>query len=590
VSDRLAAVAERWHRLRRNEQVILNILAVAVGVIVAYAAIGFRGMIAGVQWLAYGFPDEAVYSKAALLSPWYILVMPAVGGLVVGVLAKLLLPGGRPQGVPEVIEASVLRQGSIGVREGVGAAVVSATSLGFGASAGREGPMVHFGAAIAAWIARGLHLGSGLSRTILGCGVAAAVSASFNAPIAGVFFALEVVIGHYALSAFAPVVIASVAGTLICRIHLGPEPAFELPGYQIVSMLEFPAFLLLGVVCAGIAMSFNWAVSFTQRVVDSLPIPVLLLPACGGLLVGALAAHFPHILGVGYEATDAALNQELPLWLLVWLIVLKTAATAITLGCRFGGGVFSPSLFLGAMTGGAFGIIAAKAFPEMAAGHGAYAIVGMGAVAAAVLRAPISTILIVFELTGDYEMTIAAMVACSTATVLQQQLQGDSYFHRQLVRRGLHLTGGRARHLLRNLPVRDVMDRRFHLVEATATLRDLKRLLPGAPPTGFLLIDAEQRLTGTVSFADLRQIAFDADVDDAMPAQEIAHATPSFVAADDSLERALRAMEQAGENHLPVVDGAESRRVVGIIHQVDALRAYNRALLQVQAEEHGERT
>lgn len=589
MSLRLAAAAERWRRLRQNEQIVLNLLALAVGIVVAYAAIAFRGAIAGVQWAAYGFPDEAVYTKAAALPYWHILLMPALGGLVVGVLLKLLMPDDRPHGVPEVIEASVLRQGRLGLREGIGAALVSATSLGFGASAGREGPMVHFGAAIAAWLARRLHLGTGLSRTILGCGVAAAVSASFNAPIAGVFFALEVVIGHYALSAFAPVVIASVAGTLICRMHLGPDPAFDLPGYQIVSVFEFPAFLLLGVVCAGIAMTFNWSVGFTQRVVESLPIPKLLLPACGGLLVGALAVNFPHILGVGYEATDAALNQKLPLWLLIWLVVLKTAATAITLGCRFGGGVFSPSLFLGAMTGGAFGIIAASAFPELAAGHGAYAIVGMGAVAAAVLNAPISTILIVFELTGDYEMTIAAMVACPTATILQQQLQGPSYFHRQLARRGLSLTGGRARHLLRGLPVREVMDRRFHLVEEATTLRDLKRLLPSAPPTGFLLIDKEQRLTGTISFADLRQIAFDSDVDDLINARDIAHASPSFVAAEDSLERALQAMESAGENHLPVVDSTDSRCVVGIVHQVDALRAYNRALLQVQAEEHDER-
>ncbi|MEQ9639559.1 MAG: chloride channel protein [Alphaproteobacteria bacterium] len=585
-----AAVTDRWNRLRHNEQIILNLVAVAVGIVVAYAAIAFRGAIAGIQWIAFGFPDEAVFTKAAQLPDWQILLLPALGGLIVGVLLKLLMPDNRPHGVPEVIEANVLRQGRLGLREGIGAAVISATSLGFGASAGREGPMVHFGATLASWLAQRLHLSAGLSRTILGCGVAAAVAASFNAPIAGVFFALEVVIGHYALSAFAPVVIASVAGTVVSRIHLGTEPAFILPGFEIVTMLEFPAYLLLGVVCAAIAMTFNWSVTFTQKVVESLPIPPLLLPACGGLLVGALAVNFPHILGVGYEATDAALNQQLSLWLLIALIVLKTAATAITLGCRFGGGVFSPALFLGAMTGGAFGIVAAHAFPELATGHGAYAIVGMSAMAAAVLGAPISTILIVFELTGDYEMTIAAMVASSTATVLTQQLQGPSYFHRQLVRRGLNLAGGRARHLLRAVLVRDVMDRRFHIVREDAPLRDLKRLLPSAPATGFLLVDEDEGLTGMLSFADIRAVAFEADVDEQMNAKEIAHAAPAFLTAGDSLERALQAMETSGENHLPVVDDDKTRRVVGIVHQVDALRAYNRALLQLQAEEHGVRS
>ena len=279
--------------------------------------------------------------------------------------------------------------------------MVSAASLGVGASAGREGPMVHLGASLASALAHRLELSPNLSRTILGCGVAAAVAASFKAPIAGVFFALEVVIGHYALSTFAPVVVASVAGTVISHIHLGELPAFILPAYEIVSAWEFPAFFLLGGVSAVIAMIFMWSIIVADDVVERVPVPGWLKPAAGGLVVGAVAIAFPQILGVGYGATDAALKELIPLTLLIALIALKVVMTAVSLGCRFGGGVFSPPLFIGAMTGGAFGIIATGVFPELAAHHGAYAMVGMSAVAAAVLGAPISTILIVFELTGD---------------------------------------------------------------------------------------------------------------------------------------------------------------------------------------------
>ena len=259
-------------------------------------------------------------------------------------------------------------------------ALASALSIGVGASVGREGPVVHLGASLGSWVAKRLHLGRVLARTLLGCGVAAAVAASFNAPIAGSFFALEVVVGHYALSAFAPIVIASVTGTLISRARYGDYPAFILPDdWIIASFWEFPGFALLGLVSAAAAIVFMWSIMFTEDTVERLPLPKWSRPAFAGLLVGLIALAFPEVLGVGYEATDKALSDLYPLWFLVALIVAKTAATAISLGGGFAGGVFSPSLYVGAMVGGAYGIIATQAFPELSSGHGAYTIIGMGA-------------------------------------------------------------------------------------------------------------------------------------------------------------------------------------------------------------------
>ena len=579
---------ERWLRLARHEQIVLSVLAVLVGVAIGHAAVLFRLAIGAVQRLAFGFADEAMLPQVFGLEWWHILLAPAVGGLALGLFLRWAMPGGRAQAVPEVIEAVALRNAGMDLKAGLFAAGVSAWSLGVGGSAGREGPVVHLGATLAAWVAERLKMSPALSRTLLGCGVAAAIASSFNAPIAGMFFALEVVLGHYALSAFAPVVIASVAGAMIGRAYFGASAAFAVPLVAIVSPLELPAFALLGVVAAGVAMVFMWSITFATDTVDSLPVPDWLKPAAGGLAIGALAVHFPQILGVGYAATDAALRAELGLAFMVWLVFLKTSAAAITLGCRFGGGVFSPALFLGAMTGGAFGIVAAWLVPETAASHGAYALVGMAAVSAPVLGAPISTILMVFELTSDYQMTIASMIAATTATVIVQQAVGRSFFHLQLQRRGLDLRGGRARHILTQLRVRDAMSRDVETVPASATIGEIKRRLMVHPDSTFAVVGEADRLIGTVSFVELSEVAFEPSVDLLLNAADAARMPAVVVTPEDRLERVLEQMEFQGEEHVPVVADRTSDRVAGLLHRTEVLRVLNRALFEAHAEEHDE--
>ncbi len=585
----LASQFARTRSLLQNDQVLMAVVAALVGVLVAYAAIAFRLSIGGVQWLSYGIYAEKLIGRVTELPVWQVVLVPAAGGLVVGLFLQFIMPGGRPMGVAHVIEAMALRNGHMRLRDGLAAAFVSVVSLGAGASTGREGPMVHLGATIAGAATRRLGLSPHLGRTLLGCGVAASVAASFNAPIAGVFFALEVVVGHYALSAFAPVVIASVAGTVICRAHLGEQPAFLLPQFGVNSLWEFPAFMLLGAVCAVVAMIFMWSIFYAERVVKSLKVPDWLKPAAGGLAIGAIAVEFPQILGVGYEATDAALNELLPLWLLLLLIVLKTAATAISIGCRFGGGVFSPSLFIGAMTGGAFGLMAAGVFPHLAASHGAYAIVGMSAVAAAVLGAPISTILIVFELTGDYQITVAVMAATSIATMIVQQVQGRSFFHWQLENWGLNLRGGRARHLLQTLTVQDVLAEDFDKISERTPIAEIKSMFSRLPHGTFVVVDDADKLVGTISFADLKQIAFDPSLDSLINARDVAHSHAPAPLLGDTLEEVLAVMDVSGEEHLAVIADTADRSILGIVHHGDVLRAYNRALLEAQVEEHDDK-
>lgn len=511
------------------------LLALVIGVGVAYFAILFRSVIGFVQLFWLGSYSERVYTIAADLPTIVVIITPAFGGLLIGLFLHFVMPSRRAFGVADVIEARAIKDCQIPVKSGLASAIVSAASLGVGASAGREGPVVHLGAMLATAIEDLFNLPKSARRTLLACGVAAAVSASFNAPIAGVLFAHEVILAHYAISAFVPIVISSVAATVIARIHLGDFPAFIIPDYQITSYWEFPAFALLGLVCAAVAILFQFSLIISDRVANTIPMPLWSRPMVGGLMVGAIAVFYPQVLGVGYDSTDAALKQQFPLEILFALLIAKTAATAITLASRFGGGVFSPSLYLGAMAGGAYGLIAATVFPEVASSAGLYAIVGMGAVAAAVLGAPISTTLIVFELTGGYEVTIALLLAISIASGLSQAINGRSFFYWQLETRGLFLQGGEHKRIVRSLRVRDFM-----------TALEL----------------------------------------DEVPEPVTADSGDAWLTLEDTLESALRAFDRTGHHRIAIVDARDTTKIIGWADHWAALDALNRALIEVHVEEH----
>ncbi|WP_420414517.1 chloride channel protein [Roseibium sp.] len=522
---------------RSNRLHIVWLLAIIIGVLVAAAAIIFRTMIGLFQWPWLRTTTELTMQAAAAQPWWVILLAPALGGLAVGWILHKFHPYQRAGGVADVIEARAYGGRGLPLRAGLWSGLVTTISLGCGASAGREGPVVHLGATVGAAVCEKLSLPDSARRVLLGCAVASAVSASFNAPIAGVLFAHEVILGHYAVSAFVPIVLASVMGTLLVRWWFGDVAAFVIPQYEITSYLEIPAFALLGLTCAAVAIIFQFALIGTDWTARNITMPLWLRPVLGGLAVGTLGIFFPGILGVGYEATDLALKHELPLFTLLSLLVVKTAATAITLASRFGGGIFSPALYLGAMTGGAFGLIAASVFPEMASSHGLYAILGMGAVAAAVLGAPVSTTMIVFELTGGYALSIALLLAVSIATGLTQAVHGKSYFHWQLGMRGCFVNEGAHRLLSETVKVRDFMD----------------------PPPEEEDPDALKFNPGTDG---------------------------PYLHDTDSLESALKSFDACGKSSLPVVRKGNATKIIGTARHVRGLRYFNAALIKATKEEH----
>lgn len=299
-----------------------------------------------------------------------------------------------------------------------------------------------------------------------------------------------------------------------------------------------------------------------------------------------MALQAPEILGVGYEATDWALGGQLGFATLVALLFAKIAATSICLGCNFGGGVFSPSLFIGAMAGGAFGILATAMFPELSSGHGAYTLVGMGAVAGAVLGAPMSTILIVFEMTGNFALAIAVMVAVVISSVLTQIVLGDSLFTWQLARNGVSLRAGRETGLLQQIRVRDVMKADHTTLPPTAAFEEVVQALHGARFGEVFVVEEDGRLTGVITTLDM--VPADGPDPATATAAELARPHPPVLEAGDTLDAAMELMDQAGESHIAVVEDEATRRLVGFVHEHDVMLAYHRAILRARAEERGE--
>ncbi|WP_440959279.1 chloride channel protein [Oceanicaulis sp. LC35] len=444
----------------------LWLLALVVGVVAGYAAIGLRLAIQSVQLIAFGEFSERLASTASTLPAIMVILAPVAGGCVVSLLLYVglktkWLPEIRAEGVADVMEARAAQGGKMALMPSVWSALVHAVSIGAGGSTGREGPSVNLGAALASFISQPLNLPARGARIMLACGASAAVAASFNAPVAGALFAFEVVLGHYALRSIGPVAAASVIGAILSRIHFGATPAFSVPEVPPASLADFIAIIPLGLVSAALAiacvmLAFNVPRHLATRA-QALSIPLWILPPFGGLLIGGLGLLAPEVLGVGYEATSIALAGGYAIATLAALIVLKLAAIVATMAFRFGGGIFAPSLYLGAMLGALYGALIAPILGPDSAGSAYFAVIGMGAVGGAVLGAPLSTTLIVFELTASYEASIALLVCVSLASVITTSITKGSFFHKQVERHGFDLTQGDARVILQTIRARDIM-------------------------------------------------------------------------------------------------------------------------------------
>jgi len=565
--------------LRTNQHTIMAVLAVAVGLAGGLGAVGFRHLINFFQTLAYGSSDELLHVVLAL--PWYLKVwVPAAGGLVVGPLVYFFAKEAKGHGVPEVMEAVALKGGVIRKRVVVVKSLASAISISTGGSVGREGPIVQIGSAIGSTLGQLLKVSQDRMRTLVGCGAAAGIAATFNAPIAGSMFALEVILGDFGLATFSPIVISSVVATAVSRAFLGDVPAFIVPTYELISAWEFPLYMGLGLFCAVVGVVFTKVLYLTEDLFDEFKFPEYLKAIIGGLILGVAGLFFPEILGVGYGGIDLALGQKLAWYALLLLIVVKILATSITIGSGGSGGIFAPSLFLGAMAGGFFGAVVHQFLPTVTASPGAYSIVGMGAVVSATTHGPLAAMLILFEMTGNYKIILPLMLSCILATIFAGMLKKDSIYTLKLARRGINIREGKEINVLKSMFVKDVMNPRVETIQESCAVVDMADQISKSKFNSFPVLNADNKLVGIISFNDYSEAIFDEDLKDLVVAKDLASENVVTVSADDDLFAALEKISRKDFSTMPVVSPDDPTELVGIVTRRDIIGAYEKAVLK----------
>ena len=552
-------------RLRIPQSTYLLFAALLVGLGGGFGAVGFRALIGYEGGLAAALTAALAHpiGSAALI------VSVGLGGALAAWITARFAPEARGHGVPEVMAAVALRGGMIRPRIILIKALASATSIGFGGSVGREGPIVQIGSAIGSVLGQIARAPTPIVRTLVACGAAAGISATFNAPIGGVFFASEVILGDFAPRSFAVIVVASVVSAVVGRTILGNRPSFDASAFALVSPRELWLYALLGVLCALWATAFVTILYAFEDAADRVRLPAALKGFLGFAIVGAIGLALPQILGVGYAAMQHVLDGHVAFPRALELALAKPLATSLTLAAGGSGGVFAPSLYTGAMLGDAFGRIVHGLFPTWTALPAAYGLVAMSALFAAAAEAPITAVMIVFEMSNDYTIILPLMIATVIASVLGRRLLGSTVYERKLLRRGIDWKRVRRPHALANVRAGSVIAPadEDETAEADESVSDVVARI-GERGDGVVIVK-DRRLVGTVSVSALAQAAIE---DPRIPVGALPHHGTATVYRTDPLERAADLLADSSVAMLPVLD--ENEQVVGVLTRRLVLDAY----------------
>jgi len=579
--------------LHTQDGIYLGALALIVGVMAGYGALFLR---LGIEEMSVLWTDHRSWSDAMSEIPWYIyLIAPVAGGLVVGWINTKILNYDQARVIPGVIEALTERGGRISFRKAAGEAASSIIAIGSGASMGREAPTVALGAALASMLGQRLGLTEKQLRTLLGCGIAAGIAASFNAPIAGVLFALEVILADYAIATFTPIVLAAVMATIITRAELGNYPVFTIPEFELVSGWEIPAYIGLGIFCGLIAAFIVKALPVARSIFEENVSNPLFRPAVAGFILGCVALFLPEIMSIGYGIVDSILLEQILVdslgWIMpitVFLAVLLIAKVLTSVMCSaggFGGGMIGPSLFIGATAGALFGYIGHGIFPEYSESFGAYALVGCGALLAATIQAPMSTILMIFELSGDYHIMVPLMAACVVAALVKRAFGPDSVITESLEAKGIETGWVLERSWMRAVPIKKIPWRTIPAVSGSARLEELKRVYVSSGKGCVQVVDDNELMIGIVTFEDLKEWLLDSALDQVVVAEEVANKNVLCIRDTDSLLDAIRILDRESFEQMPVVSAKEPRRVLGILARNSVFSTYHKMIVK-----HGEAT
>jgi chloride channel protein, CIC family len=582
--------------------ITLIILSIAIGAATGLAAVLFIKLIYGIQYFCYAALPALLPGPGIL----YYLFIPILGGLLVGPLI-LMAHEAKGHGIPEVMQALILHGGRIRARVAAAKILASALCIGTGGSAGREGPIVQVGSALGSSLGQILNLSDERIRNMVACGAAAGIAATFNAPIAGIVFALEVLMSGLQVRAFGNVVIAAVSSSIVSRIFLGSRPAFDVPVYSMESPLSILLYLVLGLLAAIVGIMFIRMLDFSERVFDGWDFPQLFKPAVGAAGLGIIglcytmlpgigipgsattqSAHpilqgLPHMYGSGFEFIETALQGDGVLWILLLLVFLKPLATSFTLGSGNSGGVFAPSLFIGAMFGGAMGHLFELWFPSISGEAGAYALVGMAAVFSATARAPLTAMLIVFEMSNDYLIILPLMIAGITACYFAQWLHPESIYTLKLAKRGIRFSEGRDMDIMQGVKVSEVMKVDPVTIHMNKSLAELMALFQESNLLGFPVMKDSCRLHGIITLQDVHKMQSEGTFSPKkLTVKDVAIESPITVFPDEPIWAAIQKMAPRDLARLPVVARDGSGTLLGVISRSDILRAYDVGIVRKQ--------
>ena len=570
-----AKLASWYENFRRSDQIFMILLALIIGVLGGFGAVGIRLLIE--LFSEVSFPGSSTLLNNIRNTPWYqILLVPALGGLIVGPLIHFFAKEAKGHGVPEVMQAILLKGGVIRKRVAFIKALASSISIGTGGSVGREGPIVQIGASIGSTIGQLFNVPGKRIKTLVGCGAAAGIAAAFNAPIAGALFAVEIILMDFGFTQFSPIVISSVMATVISHHFEGNFAAFQVPQYQTTSAYELILYALLGILSGLISFLFIKILYFSEDTVDKIKFPEYLKPAIGGLLIGATALIFPEIMGVGYNSINDALHGRIVGFLAFYLIFIKIFATSLTLSSGGSGGIFAPSLFIGAMLGAVFGDLANQIFPNIHLHAGAYALVAMGGLVAGTTRGPITAIIMIFELTNDYRIILPLMITGIISTVISSKLSSESIYTLKLLLRNINIRGGTDVNILRNIFVKDLYNKNYNTIPYNAPFKEVVNQLITATTPYLFVIRPKEEFVGLITLQNVKKYLFDRDtLSHILIAEELADQDIEMVLPTDHGQIVMEKLTRSHYNCLPVRDPKKSNSMIGIICRKEINNAYN---------------
>jgi CIC family chloride channel protein len=563
------------YKLNHSTTVKPIALAITVGLLAGIGSIVLRWLIRGVQWLFIDM-GGGVGLSVGLPNTLNSVLAPAVGMVAVSWLVRRWAPEAQGHGVPEVQFAVRARGGRIRARVAGIKALASAISIGSGGSVGREGPIVQIGSSLGSTVGQVLGLGADEIRILVAGGAAGAIGSTFNAPIAGVLFAMEVVLGTFATRSLGLVVVASVAATAIAQFALGTQPAFQIvQEFALVSNWEFFLYLLLGVLTGVVALVYVRAIYGLEEFFNGWHTTAWVKALTGGLVVGLIGTFgSPHIFGVGHEGVELALAGKLTIGAMVALVVLKILATSITLGAGGSGGVFAPALFIGAMTGGAFGQVVGRIAPTVTAPAGAYALVGAAAVLAAATHAPMTAIVILFEMTGDYQIILPLMFSVVLSQLIASRINPDSIYSTKLRRLGGAFGSHTERSTLDFLLVADAMTDKIPSVRPNSELKEFAALARRTTDTrSWVVLERGDTVVGMVTLKDLEQAILESSLEDRTVADIM---TTGLVTCHpgETLGEAFRRFSGRDVFQIPVIDPGKQGKIVGMLRRSEMLWAF----------------